>query len=993
MKPLTLTMTAFGPYAGRQTVDFTPLNQEGIFLITGPTGSGKSSIFDAITFALYGETSGSIRESASLRSQYADPEAVCQVEYTFLLRDQTYTIRRQPRQLRQSRRGAAMTQLNEKAELTLPDGQVLTGSRAVDDKLTELLGLPCSQFKQIAMLAQGEFRKLLDAPSSDKQEIFRRLFSTQFYDDITRRLENSAKALENSAKEQRQQLEQLFASAQLPGIPREEPLSPEQQIDAQIRMDTQHSQQLRQQADSLSARRAQLHPEEAEALNRQFAALDADQKRFAELAGRQPEMAEKSAQLERYRSTAALRAAAQSMQMAQNRKLSADSEYHQAEQADSGARKALSDCAASMEVLPAWEEKLHALEHQTEQLVKRRETAVRLELVEKQRLNTEKELEKIKRQHKLTQLLSRRAKLLSRDGEIGKAMESWQSIVLQHQKRGELIAAFRKCQNDYIHAYSLFMEGQAAILAGTLQENSPCPVCGSLHHPAPAHASQNIPTQQQVEALQKKADAALETGRAQAETLTRHLAVFSEMRCALTEENTTAITREMLDKDPALLSRQKGELEDLRLSVHLSLEPIEQAILSLGGQKELADPRYRDPERTEQMLQNLMQVQARQESTLEALNTQRSQLCAQLEENDTVTILESRLDALRKERQELDEKIRQLNTLHARLTQQRRNAAENLAASEQRRSQAAEQLEQQRIQFEKLLSENGYPDIGSFQAQQAAFSEAQMQQFSLELEQYNEEQLLLQGRVAALRQQLEGKQPLDPAAIRRQAEELDTQLTGLNRQLIDCSARLKLNTTLQKQIFLCQKRLAALDEEYSQIGELARIASGNNEQRLSFERYVLASYFDSVIRFANLRLSRMTNGRYTLQRREELEKHRRASGLDLEVFDSYTGQTRHVSTLSGGESFQAALSLALGLSDVTGMFAGGIAMDTIFIDEGFGSLDPAALDNAVTALTALSSGERGKTVGVVSHVEALKERIPHKIIVTPSHTGSTLQVL
>jgi exonuclease SbcC len=187
--------------------------------------------------------------------------------------------------------------------------------------------------------------------------------------------------------------------------------------------------------------------------------------------------------------------------------------------------------------------------------------------------------------------------------------------------------------------------------------------------------------------------------------------------------------------------------------------------------------------------------------------------------------------------------------------------------------------------------------------------------------------------------------------------------------------------------------MAKLDEEYAQIGELARIAGGNNSQRLSFERYVLASYFDSVIRFANLRLSRMTGDRYTLQRREEVEKHGRASGLDLEVFDSYTGQTRHVSTLSGGESFQAALALALGLADVTGMFAGGISMDTIFIDEGFGSLDPAALESAINALTALSGGENGRTVGVVSHVEALKERIPHKIVVTPSHTGSSLQVI
>ena len=191
----------------------------------------------------------------------------------------------------------------------------------------------------------------------------------------------------------------------------------------------------------------------------------------------------------------------------------------------------------------------------------------------------------------------------------------------------------------------------------------------------------------------------------------------------------------------------------------------------------------------------------------------------------------------------------------------------------------------------------------------------------------------------------------------------------------------------------CCQELARLDSQYTDIGELARIATGNNGQKLSFERYVLASYFENVTKLANLRLHRMTDGRYSLQRREEKERYGRASGLDLEVFDSYTGQQRHISTLSGGESFQAALALALGLADVAGMFAGGVCIETIFIDEGFGSLDPVALESAITALTALSSDGNGRTVGVISHVEALQERIPHRIVVTPSHTGSTLKVL
>jgi len=992
MRPLTLTMTAFGPYAGSQTVDFSSLNQEGIFLITGPTGSGKSSIFDAIAFALYGETSGSIRESGSLRSQYADPDAVCQVEYTFSLRGETYTVLRQPRQIRQSKRGGGTTQLNEKAVLRLPDGEEITGSKTVDEKLISLLGLQCSQFKQIAMLAQGEFRKLLDAPSSEKQEIFRRLFSTQFYDAVTKRLESDAKVLENEAKDQRKLLEQLYASAQLPDITPENVDLPEQKLDAQITIDTDFSDTLQKQIAELNRQRTQLHPEEAEVLNRQFAALDADEKQFSLLEAKQSEVDSKTAVLERYHATTSLRGAAENLQMAKTTLKQAITEHLQAQKAEKEVSAALDTCILAMEPIPLWEEQILTLKKQSEELLKLRENAVQLEQVGKEKGKVQETLTRTKRQYEVAQLLVKRAALLQKEEKVGKALESWQEIILRQKRRIVLLGDYKKKKEAFFTAYQLFLDGQAAVLAGNLKENAPCPVCGSLEHPAPAVSEITPPTQQQVNELQEALNKALETGRAEAEILTGNLTRFSEQLSALCE-STTAITREQLDKEPALIQQQKTNLEDLQLSTHHSLASIEQKILALGGQRELSDTRYRSAEQTEALQQRALQEMTRLESALEGLEARFNQLSADLDENETVLSLTQKLTAAQQEQKRLEEQIQKLTIRHAQLTQQKKNAAENCTAAENRRKTAQEHLIPLADSFVAMLKENGYPDEESFRTEQARFSEAEMKLLSAELEQYRKDISALKGRIALLKQQLEGKVPADLDAIRSKAAEIDAALAAQNKLLIDCSARLKLNAGLKKQIAQCQKKLAALDEDYAQIGELARIAGGSNSQRLSFERYVLASYFDSVIRFANLRLSRMTGERYSLQRREEPEKHGRASGLDLEVFDSYTGQTRHVSTLSGGESFQAALALALGLADVTGMFAGGISMDTIFIDEGFGSLDPAALESAITALTALSVGENGRTVGVVSHVEALKERIPHKIIVTPSHTGSTLQVI
>lgn len=993
MKPIALSMTAFGPYAATETIDFAPLNQEGIFLITGPTGSGKSSIFDAIVFALYGETSGSIRETSNLRSQHAAPEAICQVSYTFSLRGETYHVRRQPRQLRPNRNKDGMTQIGEKAELILPNGEQITGTKAVDAQLTALLGLPCIQFKQIAMLAQGEFRRLLDAPSTEKQEIFRKLFSTQFFDAIARQLDAKAKGLENRAQQQRAALETLFSYAQLPDFspPSGESVT-QQLLLQQIASDQNKLEELQRQNSVLSAKRSQLHPEQARQLNQQFENLAAQQQTLAQLTKQRQQLSAQAELLQQYRAQAPLRSCAESLKLARDTKRQAQAQQQQATQTLSGAAQALADFRSTADQLPLWQQQLENTRRQLEQQLRLEQSVRQYQQLEQTKAATEKALGQARRRMETSALLSRRAKLLQRYQQTQQAISDWNVIAAQQKKTLELAKRYREEKNRYLSLYHLFLEGQAAVLAGTLQPDLPCPVCGSREHPSPASTGQEIPTQQQVDATQRQMEQTLEQGRRQAEELTRSLARFTGIWETVSQQPQQPITREMLNRTPQLLSQQMGQLEDILLSVHLSLNPLEQQLLAFGEQKALDDPRQSDTEQADQALQQATEEKNRLESALETQQQQLKAIELQLGEH-TASSVSQAIRQLRQQQSDLERQCRETQAQQARLIQQHQGARQLLDMTAQQLQNANDRLVPLEDSFRQLLLQHGYTEESEFWEKQQQWSEEKMTQLEKLLEELHQRFSVTQATHAQLRRQLEGKAPVQLEEILRQAQQLDTQLEQLSQQQIQLSARLSTNQALMEKISDCCQELARLDSQYTDIGELARIATGNNGQKLSFERYVLASYFENVTKLANLRLHRMTDGRYSLQRREEKERYGRASGLDLEVFDSYTGQQRHISTLSGGESFQAALALALGLADVAGMFAGGVCIETIFIDEGFGSLDPVALESAITALTALSSDCNGRTVGVISHVEALQERIPHRIVVTPSHTGSTLKVL
>ena len=985
MKPLTLKMTAFGPYSGTQDIDFIDLNADGIFLISGPTGAGKSSIFDAISFALYGAAGSDIRDNQGLRSQYATPDAVCEVEYSFSLHGKTYQVTRSPRQTRQGRQGKEVT-ISPKAKLTLPDDTVISGVDDVNKALEKLLGLNRLQFKQTVMLAQGEFRRLLDSKSSEKQEIFRHLFATEQYNAITRQLEQQAKMLEQKSKVLTSSLEQLSRSANLPN--RQEGVPAAEQIERQNQTDMSSLSDMEKELETLRIQRDKIHLEEAEELNRQLDILDAERKNLEKLISRKTEMESAKQEIARYRATADLRAAGDALSKGETSLFQTKKQFEQAEKDMDSAKKNLADYLPKFEQIPDLQEEQEKLKGSVTKLDAILPIARQREDYEKALADTSGKMKKISRQVQVLELLSRRAEYLQREKDLDGALQLWGKITAQQQEVQALTARYWEQRKKFTAAQNAFLNGQAAVLAGTLEEGSPCPVCGSLHHPTPAQGSGEVPTQKQVDALHKKMDDTQQEGSEKVQVLTALLSDFyNQYKDTLLLES--PIERKNLTEE-GFLTKISGDIQDRKLNARLSREPLEGQILSFKAEKALSDAQYSDPEKVKEKLrkytaqkEQLAQIQAEQAEQLENLAGGNLMPSKQIQES--INQMRGRIDGLSKQ-------IQDTQLYYTKLEDQAQ-AAEKIAQNAGEHYKLAEQqVKELRKAFLELLEKHGYFDREAFQKESIRLAPARMEKLIQDYDQYQSDLNSALGKVEAWEAKLKGKERIDIDSLRDTASRLDQKRKLLEGQKADCLSRHRLNTTILEQIIKAEAEQKKLQDSYGDLGELARITKGENAQMLSFERFVLASYFENVINMANIRLSGMTEGRYSLSRSGEREKYGRASGLDLMVFDSHTGRERHVSTLSGGESFQAALALALGLADVAGMFAGGVSMDAIFIDEGFGALDPVTLERAVSVLTDLSNSGNGRTVGVISHVESLKERIRRKIIVTPGVEGSSVLV-
>ena len=878
MKPIQLVLSAFGPYVERTVIDFSALGEEGLFLIAGDTGAGKTTIFDAISFALYGEASGGKekRKSKSFHSDYVSDQTETYVELTFRHRGETWWIRRNLEYQRpaKKKKDGMETTTRQAADAQMRNedtGEEILRMDDVNRRVRELLGLTQDQFTQTVMIAQGDFLKILTASSDDRKKLFRDLFHTNLYVDLQNRLQEKNRACADEQKA----LEQVILSAEGKIDPEAEFAEREillsycgqiQHTDALcallarlIEQEKAAQEQARAQkkeaADQIGALIAAVT--EGERVNRDFADWESKRARLAALTAGQGEI---DAQ------RAALAAARRAQQ------LETDEALMRRTRRDMDAqRAALSEAQAALE--------------QAEKALPEAETRM-------------KEAES--RGGEIHALLAQAKQMEDCLPVLGEVERLKAALDTQKRELQRLTEDSSRAQAAYTAAQNSYYLSQAGLLARELKAGQPCPVCGSTAHPCPAQITPETVTRQALEQAAQRRETA---EKAQSDAATR-----------------LAANQAALDEREDRLRALKIGADETRQRLAARIDAAHQA----------------------------------------AADRQRA------------------IDAARSAYQALDK---------------RKTAAQSAVDAAQKQLAALEKdLRAQTEAFEQKRAAHGFEDEASYRL--AKRTNADIERLDREIRNYDEQKRTLAAQSRELEEKLSGRQKTDLAALQnRRAAALDRQAKAENAEKA-MVRKLTLHESAEREIRQANAAIQKKRGKWQIIQELytccAGIAAGNPRAKLTFEAYVQQYYFRFVVAAANKRLTRLTDGMFTLRVMREAANRVSQSGLDLEVLDRSTGQARDVSTLSGGESFLASLALALGLSDAVQSQSGQIRMDAMFIDEGFGSLDENALRSSIDVLLELADGKR--LIGIISHVQELEERIDKQIVVTKTPNGSTVRM-
>ena len=909
MRPIRIEMSAFGPYAGKQTVEMDRLGTSGIYLITGDTGAGKTTIFDAIVFALYGTASSDRRSGDMLRSRYAEPDTPTEVKLVFAYRNKEYEIRRNPTYQRPKLRGEGMTQENASAELRLPGGEILTRTGEVDEKIREILGMTRDQFMQIAMIAQGDFLKLLLAKTEERRKIFSSIFRTGRYARLEERLKQEARQARKTYDDLVREIGFEQERARLPegtdrsGLRDEEYLQAIEKFrdEAGKRLEEGEKKQelLRGELDALAARILAAEEQEKrkkaleETRQQQTKLQAAAEQRKQELEAarsREPEAKEKEARLhveqDRLQQYDRLEELKQQKTEAEKKQVSDEAARKKLEEGRKALTQQIQDCRQKIKEKEALAGKAAALSGEKERL--------RSQGAEYNELKT------------LLEAYEEASEKWNRAAAI------YQAACGKEQEFGE----------SYRRQHRAFLDDQAGILAAELAENQPCPVCGSLHHPLPAVKTDDAPTRETVEQSQKR---------------------WEESKTAMDEAG-----------------RKAAALRGTRDS---SLQHMEEKAKGLNMPTEPASLK-------ETLMEEQKRFRSKWKEVTEALAASEAAVEAKV-------VLEEKLETLQKKQEEDEEAYRKLELESARLQEQ----IENLSAN-----------------YSELKETLPYPDRESA-GKAASLLDREIREIREAVQSAEENEKAAAGRI----QEAEGRMDELQKQIREgESAESMTSAELQENQKKKKGEQLRLQAEAKEDNLIWETNSAAAGSirklsgereqaarKYSMLQNLADTANGNlsGKQRIQLETYVQQQLFDRILVRANTRFRVMSGGQYDLVRRKEYQKNQQ-SGLDLDVVDHYNGTTRSVSTLSGGESFMASLSLALGLSDEIQESAGGVQLDALFVDEGFGSLDEETLDQAMKAIQTLAE-DGGRIVGIISHVTELQNRIDRQLLVRKMKSGGS----
>ena len=918
MRPITLKMTAFGPYAGTTVLEMDKLGKGGIYLITGVTGAGKTTIFDGITFALYGKASGENRDASMLRSKYADPETPTEVKLDFEYAGKVYSIMRKPKYMAAKLRGEGTRERPAEAVLTYPDGRVVTKPNEVKKCVEEIMGITCEQFKQIAMIAQGDFQKLLFAPTQERMNIFSKIFNTGIYSELQKSVKSQSIELGNKCAAKRNSLKQYIS-----GIvtAKDEPLSvlvdKAKTEGMPIEDTTELLEKLIAQDDEQNDKTSLAQKETAkqlESVNSDLGKIATREKTLAVIAADKDKLEKEkllSAQLKKALDEQTEKIADTEKMSKQQATLEAELENYDAldelQKAISAAQKKLSD------------------EQQKLGRTKQQHTTLK-DRIEKDKAKL-KQLsdagENLLRFSAEKEKAEQRTKKLNDLGSAGRKLSSKKS---EYEKlKNEMAQALQKkeeCSRDYEAKSTAFLSEQAGIIAESLESGKPCPVCGSADHPHKATLSANAPSQDDV----KRAEQA----RAKAESD----AQAKSEKCSAAKAECRVLFDEYKKQVTELFGEDKTEISE---AVKSETDTLQKKISEL----EQAITQENEKLRSKQQLEK------------------------QIPENE---------NQLAKLQQSLEQTEKECAALGSQMTQQQKQAEQmqsNLRFASKKDAQ---------MQIDSLARE--------IAARKAALETA--------TKNHNDSQgriKALDASVKSLQEQLSQNSELDKNKLNEQKVEFSQRTAELDTLAKEVHSRLEANRTVLRNIQATSSELIQLEKRYSWLKALSDTANGTitGKEKITLEAYIQMTYFERIIARANTRFMVMTGGQFELVRRTQAENKQAQSGLDLDVVDHYIGAVRSVKTLSGGESFKASLSLALGLSDEIQSCAGGVQLETMFVDEGFGSLDSDSLEQAMNVLGSLADSNR--LIGIISHVDALKSRIDNQILITKEPDGTSTAAL
>lgn len=934
MRPIELKMSAFGPFAGLTTLKLDALGTDGLYLITGDTGAGKTTIFDAIIYALYGEASGNIRTTDMLRSKYANADTATFVELTFVFKDKTYIVRRNPEYLRPSKRGEGrFTKESAKAQLTMPDKEVITGLVSVNNKIIEIIGLNKNQFSQIAMLPQGEFMRLLLADTKQRIEIFREIFDTEPYLLLQDRIKRDANELYRLVSDYKKSMAQYVADVYcdenseynqaLINIKNDSQMSIKEILDiidkiiaqdkscadeydkAIISIDKGIDQlnskitiaiQTEKIKDDYKSALTQLNnlTEEYENVYSIYKAeceKDSERNELSLNIEKSSEKLESYELLEKYKKD-------YGKKLDKINNITQD--IHEDTNSLNECIKQIDNCKKEAEILKNTELEIEKLNSKISDIIKKKEGV-----------------------EYLKDVFERKIKAVSQADE---AKDRYMSA----------FAAYEEANNRYLKMEKAFFNEQAGIMAAALEEGQPCPVCGSVTHPVPAVAGDDAPTEMQLKKYK----------------------IYVEDKSKECSE---------LSSQSGLLSGQAESMNNMFLG----------SIVNFNTQwKEALDNSSDD----ETIRVDIIQLLADLGKILDEAMLEKKNADENISKYNNLIKMLSDYD---KKVEQLKDKINKSKNELAILSTQNENMQKQI-------SQLEKELGNKDImQAKKLINDMKLKKVQLDKAYEAA--KKQYDEYTINIK-------TLKNRISDLQKQIshtdKQKTPdIDIPMYEKQLEDMKKERLKLREKKNIVDIRIANNEKVYKSIERVNEKSEKSEKHYSWLRTLSDTVNGSlsGKSRIKLETYVQMSFFDRIIMRANTRFMRLTDGQYELKRSDSKDNYKNQTGLELDIIDHYNGTIRSVKSLSGGEAFEASLSMALGMSDEIQSRSGGIQIDTMFIDEGFGSLDDESLSQAVKVLNSLSSSDR--LIGIISHVSVLKDRIDKQIVVSKGKTGGSSAVI